>query len=58
MARIKKNLKGPHDRQEIYAYKNMTTREFKVGENVLLRVIPRKSSLNFGICTKLVTRFS
>jgi hypothetical protein len=34
----------------------MTTREFKVGDHVLLKVKSKKSSLKFGSCTKLATR--
>jgi hypothetical protein len=36
---------------------NRTPREFKVGENVLLKVKPKKSSLKLGSCTKLAARF-
>jgi hypothetical protein len=50
-------LKAAQDRQKIYAYKNMATREFKVGENVLLKVKPNKSSLKLGSCTKLTAIF-
>ena len=57
MVRIKQNLKTTKDRHKIYAYKNKTTREFKVGEHVLLKVNPKKSSLKLGSCTKLTTRF-
>jgi hypothetical protein len=35
----------------------MTSREFKVGEHVLFKVKPKKSSLNIGNCTKLTARF-
>jgi hypothetical protein len=35
----------------------MTTREFKVGEHVLLKVNPEKISLKLGRCTQLATRF-
>jgi hypothetical protein len=34
MVKIKKNLKAAQDRQKVYADKNRTTREFKVGEHV------------------------
>jgi hypothetical protein len=57
MVRIKRNLKATQDRHKIYAYKNMTTREFKVGEHVLLKVNPKKISLKSGSCTKLAARF-
>jgi hypothetical protein len=57
MVRIKQNLKAAQDRQKSYADKNRTTREFKVGEHVLLKVNPKKSSLKLGSCTKLAARF-
>ena len=57
MVRIKKNLKATQDRQKCYADKNMTTREFKVGEHVLLKLKSKKSSLKSGNYTKLVARF-
>jgi hypothetical protein len=57
MVRIKQNLKAAQDRQEIYADKNNTTREFKVGEHVIFKVKPKNNSLNLGSCTKLVARF-
>jgi hypothetical protein len=40
-----------------YAYKNKTYREFKVGEHVILKMNPKKSSLKLGSCTKLAARF-
>jgi hypothetical protein len=57
VVKIKKNLKEAQDRQKVYADKNKTTREFKVGEHVLLKVKPKKISLKLGSCTKLVARF-
>jgi hypothetical protein len=57
MVNIKKNLKASQDRQKFYADKNMTTREFKAGENVLLKVNPKKKSLKLGSCTKMATHF-
>jgi hypothetical protein len=33
------------------------TREFKLGEHVLLKVKPKKRSLKLGSCTKLTARF-
>jgi hypothetical protein len=56
MVRIKENLKAAQDRQKIYAYKNRKTREFKVGEHVILKVKPKKSSLKLGSCTKITAR--
>ena len=55
--RIKQNLKATQDRQKVYADKNMTSREFKIGENVLLKVKPKKISLKLGSCTKLAAKF-
>ena len=37
--------------------KNRTHREFKVGENVLLKMKANRSSLKLGNCAKLATRF-
>jgi hypothetical protein len=31
--------------------------EFKVGDNALLKVNPKKSSMNLGSCTKLAAKF-
>ena len=45
------------DRQKVYAYKNWTTREFKVGEHVILKVKLKKRSLKLGNCTKLAAKF-
>jgi hypothetical protein len=56
MVRIKQNLKASQDRQKIYADKNMRTREFKVGKDAILKVKPKKISLNLGSYTKLATR--
>jgi hypothetical protein len=55
--RIKKNLKATQDRQKIYADKNRTSKEFKVGERVFLKVNPKKSSLKLGSCTKLAAKY-
>ena len=57
MVKIKKNLKVAQDTQKVYIDKNRKTREFKVGEHVLLKVNPKKISLNLGSCTKLAARF-
>jgi hypothetical protein len=57
MVKIKQNLKATQDRQKSYAYKSMTTREFKVGEHVFLKVKPNKSSLKLDNYTKLTTIF-
>jgi hypothetical protein len=57
MVRIKQNLKEAQDREKIYADKNRTSREFKVGQHVLLKVKPKNISLKLGSCTNLVARF-
>ena len=57
MVRIKHNLKAIQDRHTIYENKNMTSKEFKVGDHVLLKVNPKKSSLKLGIWTNLEARF-
>jgi hypothetical protein len=56
MVRIKKNLKAAQDRHKFYVDKNMITREFKVGEHVLLKVKFKKRSLKLGSCSKLAAR--
>jgi hypothetical protein len=56
MVKIKKNFKATQDREKSYADKNKTTREFKVGEHVLLKVNPKNISLKLGSCTKPTTR--
>jgi hypothetical protein len=58
MVKIKHHLKEAQNRHKSYVYKNKTTREFKVGEHVLLKVKPKKSSLKLGDCTKLVAKLS
>jgi Tfp pilus assembly protein PilZ len=57
MVRIKHNLKEVEDRQKMYADKNITTRQFKVGEHVFLKVKLEKRSLKLCSCTKLAARF-
>jgi hypothetical protein len=57
MVKIRYNLKATQDRKKRYADKNMKNREFKVGEDVLLKVNPDKSSLTIGNYTKLTARF-
>jgi hypothetical protein len=50
-------LKASHDRQKSYADKNITHREFKVCDRVLLKVKANKSSLKLGSWAKLAARF-
>ena len=56
MVKIKQNLKVAQDRQKSYADQNSTAKLFQVGNHVFLKVRPRKSSLNLGICSNLVVR--
>jgi hypothetical protein len=58
MVKIKHNLKAAQDRKNVYEDKNRRSREFKLGEHVLLKVNPKKRSLKLGSCTKLAARFS
>ena len=48
MLKIKQNLKVAQDRKKIYANKNRTHRDFKVGDHVFLKVKANKSSLKLG----------
>jgi hypothetical protein len=57
MVKIKQNLKAAQDKQKSYVDNNRKTREFKLGENVLLKVNPKKNSLKLGSCTKLTVKF-
>jgi hypothetical protein len=57
MIKIKQNLKVTQDRQKIYANKNRTHKEFKVGDHVFLKVKSNRSSLKLGSCTKLAAKF-
>jgi exosome complex RNA-binding protein Rrp4 len=54
---IKQNLKAAQDKQKIYADKNNTHKEFKVGDHVFLKVKDNRSSLKLGSYAKLATRF-
>jgi hypothetical protein len=58
MVRIKQNIKATQYRQKNYADKNMKDRDFKVGEHVLLKVKPKKSSLKLDSCTNISSRFN
>jgi hypothetical protein len=57
MLKIKQNLKVSQDRKKIYADKNITHRDFKVGDHVFLKVKANRSSLKLGNCSKLAARF-
>ena len=57
MKKIKHNLKATQDRQNSYVNKNITHREFKVGDHVFLKVKANRSSLKLGSCANLAARF-
>jgi hypothetical protein len=57
MLKIKKNLKAAKDKKKIYANKNRTHREFKVGDHVFLKLKANRSSLKLENCSKLVARY-
>ena len=50
-------MKASQDRQKSYDDKNITHREFKVGDHVFLRVKANKRSMNLRNCSKLVARY-
>lgn len=54
---IRQRLKEANDRQKSYADAKRTPREFSVGEKVLLKVKPQKSTMKFGKRAKLVPRY-
>nr|GEZ23486.1 putative reverse transcriptase domain-containing protein [Tanacetum cinerariifolium] len=54
---IKKKLKAMRDRQKSYADKRRKPLEFKVGDQVLLRVSPWNGVLHFGKKRKLASRY-
>jgi hypothetical protein len=57
MIKIKQNLKSSQHRQKNYVDKNITHREFKVGDHVFLKVKANMSSMKLGSCAKLAARF-
>jgi hypothetical protein len=57
MLEIKKNLRDAQDRQKMYADKNKTHIDFKVGDHVFLKVKANRSSLKLGSYSKLAVRF-
>ena len=54
---IHQRLKEANDKQQSYADAKRTPREFSVGEKVLLRVKPHKSTIKFGKNAKLAPRY-
>ncbi|GKF61130.1 hypothetical protein Tco_0181184 [Tanacetum coccineum] len=54
---IKEKLKATRDRQKSYADKRRKPLEFKVGDQVLLKVSPWKGVVRFGKKGKLAPRY-
>ena len=54
---VQHSLKVSQDRKKSYADLKRTPREFQVGENVNVRVKPRKISLRLGKYSNLVPRY-
>ena len=54
---IWQRLKEENDRQKSYADAKRTPREFLLGDKVLLRVKPQKSTIKFGKNAKLALRY-
>jgi hypothetical protein len=48
MLKIKQNLKASQDRKKSYANKGITHRDFKVGDDVFLKVKDNRRSLKLG----------
>ena len=57
IVKTRQNLKNSLNRQNIYVDLKMSHQEFKVGDNVYLRVHPKKSSMKLGSCAKLAPRY-
>jgi hypothetical protein len=57
MLKIKQNLRDAQYRQKIYLDKNITHKDFKVGDHVFLKVKANRSSLKLGNCSKLAARY-
>ena len=53
----KQHLKTTQDRQKSYTDKKITTKEYKVGEHVFLRVKPKKRKLRSRLYAKLAPRY-
>jgi hypothetical protein len=57
MVKMKHNLKLAQDRHKSYACIGKTHREFRVGEQVFLKVKDKKTSLKLGSFPKLIARY-
>ncbi|MCO5602166.1 hypothetical protein L7F22_056294 [Adiantum nelumboides] len=54
---IRKDIQAAQDRQKHYADKDKSKRTFKLGDNVFLRVKPKRSNLSLGKFKKLSPRY-
>ena len=54
---VQGNLKAAQDQQKSQADLKRTQKEFQVGQHVLIKVRPKKSSLRLGSCAKLAPRY-
>ena len=54
---VQGNLKVAQDRQKSQVDLKRTQKEFQVGEDVFIKVKPKKSSLKLGSCAKLAPRY-
>jgi len=57
MLKIKNNLKAAQDRKKNYSNKNITHKEFNVGDHVFLKVKANRSFLKLGNCSKLAAKY-
>lgn len=55
--RVRLNLKVAQDRQNSFADRKRTFKEYQVGEHVYLRIQARRSTLQWNGCAKLAPRF-
>jgi hypothetical protein len=54
---IRQRLKEAHDRHKSYVDAHRTDRSYKVGDQVLICIMPNKSTIRFGKGTMLLPRF-
>lgn len=54
---VRQNLKTTQDHQKNYANFKILTKNFNVGDNVYLKMKPKKSTLRLGSCAKLSHRY-
>ena len=54
---VQGNLKYVQERHKSQADLKQTQKEFQVGEHVLIKVRPKRSSLILGSCAKLAPRY-